>query len=47
MWLDVDTHIREPSGDTLSLDMFAARFVGTSSDGSFATSTSGSTGAHR
>ena len=39
MWLDVDTRIRELSGDTRSLDMFAARFFGTSVDGSFVTST--------
>lgn len=39
IWLDVDTRIRELSGDTRSLDMFAARFFGTSIDGSFTTST--------
>ncbi len=39
MWLDVDTRIRELSGDTRSLDTFAARFFGTSIDGSFVTST--------
>src|SRR6188768_2219 len=39
MWLDVDTRIRELSGDTRSLDMFAARVFGTATDGNFATST--------
>jgi predicted metalloprotease with PDZ domain len=39
IWLDVDTRIRELSGDTRSLDMFAARFFGKAVDGSFATST--------
>jgi predicted metalloprotease with PDZ domain len=39
MWLDVDTRIRELSGDTLSLDLFAERFFGQSIDGNFTTST--------
>lgn len=39
IWLDVDTRIRELSGDTLSLDVFAARFFGKPADRSFATST--------
>jgi predicted metalloprotease with PDZ domain len=39
MWLDVDTRIREMSGDTRSLDDFARRFFGQAVDGSFVTST--------
>lgn len=38
LWLDVDTLIRELSGDTLSLDDFARRFFGVE-DGRMATST--------
>jgi predicted metalloprotease with PDZ domain len=38
IWLDVDTRIRELSGDTMSLDMFAMRFFGRVDD-SFGTST--------
>ncbi|MET0794380.1 MAG: peptidase M61, partial [Polyangiaceae bacterium] len=39
VWLDVDTRIRELSGDTLSLDVFAARFFGRPADRSGATLT--------
>jgi predicted metalloprotease with PDZ domain len=39
MWLDVDTRIRELSGDTRSLDDFARRFFGTADGGHAPTST--------
>jgi predicted metalloprotease with PDZ domain len=39
MWLDIDTRIRELSGETRSLDTFAQRFFGQSVAGSFVTST--------
>jgi predicted metalloprotease with PDZ domain len=39
MWLDVDTRIREQSGDTRSLDDFARRFFGQAGGGSAPTLT--------